>query len=249
MVDEELYILFLTPPKEDKVLELNLATRQMFDGANVEDIINYTISYEELCELKELYFKKDFSSPGRRISEVKCLEYIWDSMFMELKVSQKEYCYEPVIIGGRAALYGEFPHMGALGWRSAQNNSDWLFKCGASLISEKFMLTAAHCSYIPRGDVTISSPNPEIVKLGDKFIINNREKESKSIYVPIKRIIKHEQYKAPIRYYDIAIIELAEAVNIGPIIRPACLWSSSDTSPIDKLSITGWGVVDPGKVN
>lgn len=50
---------------------------------------------------------------------------------------------EQLIVGGNETELGEFPHMAALGWSLAGNRIE--YKCGGSLISEKFVLTAAHC--------------------------------------------------------------------------------------------------------
>lgn len=58
------------------------------------------------------------------------------------------------IRNGVESEVGEFPHMAALGYGD-DNNLD--FNCGGALISEKFVLTAAHC--VERG-------SPEVVRLG-----------------------------------------------------------------------------------
>lgn len=52
----------------------------------------------------------------------------------------------PLIIGGVKAESREFPHMAVIGFGAADDEIDslaWL--CGGSIISESFILTAAHC--------------------------------------------------------------------------------------------------------
>lgn len=51
-----------------------------------------------------------------------------------------------LVIGGTKTKIGEFPHMAALGYRVIDGGIS--FFCGGSLISEKFILTAAHCNLL-----------------------------------------------------------------------------------------------------
>nr|XP_032514247.1 serine protease snake-like [Danaus plexippus plexippus] len=155
----------------------------------------------------------------------------------------------PVIFGGRPAINGEFPHMGAIGWRSKDSSKKWVFKCGGALISENFVLTAAHCSKLSLRRVSdIVNRQPEIVRLGvnditsDEFEVNGQITD-----VKIKHIIVHPKYASPKKYYDIALIELEQEVKFIGNLQPACLWINNDFSELgNTASVTGWGYTENG---
>lgn len=52
-----------------------------------------------------------------------------------------------LIVGGTKADPKEFPHMTAIGFNGRSNGILWL--CGGSLVSERYVMTAAHCTYSP----------------------------------------------------------------------------------------------------
>lgn len=109
----------------------------------------------------------------------------------------------PLIVGGEKTKNGEFPHMAAIGWRSLDETLE--FKCGGSLISEKFVLTAAHCN---RAD----GAAPTVVRLGDQNL-KSRTDGLSEVDIPIAEFITHEQYRRSSYYNDIALIKLSRSVE------------------------------------
>ncbi|KAG8234529.1 hypothetical protein J437_LFUL011105 [Ladona fulva] len=157
------------------------------------------------------------------------------------KVYQKS-C--PIQVGksdGNQAYPGEFPHMAAIGY-GEESGIKW--HCGGALISEKFVLSAAHCSNSP------SVGPPKWVLLGAVFLINTTATDgSKGQIHPIMRIIRHPEYKAPANYNDIVLFEIGPAITPNPRplnskeLHPACL-SENRTLPGKQALATGWGRVE-----
>ncbi|XP_075979943.1 transmembrane protease serine 9-like [Anticarsia gemmatalis] len=193
----------------------------------------------------------DFRAPGRLISEAKCYEYIWQLKLREDKVQRKQECIflsSPVVgvIGGHSTERGQYPHMGAIGWKAVTGG--WKFLCGSSLISSKFVLTAAHCTRASQRDTTLADVEPKIVRLGNKDIGDGKEHVGPAPYdVDIIKIIAHPNYNSPKQYFDIALMELARDVVFSVDIQPACLWTQRNFSTYStKAEVTGWGVTQSG---
>lgn len=94
--------------------------------------------------------------------------------------------------------------MAAIGWQTIDKTIK--FEWGGSLISDEFVLTAAHY-YKP------TSREPKIVRLGDQNL-STRNDGLIEFDVPIAEFIKHENYtKRSIKYFDIALIKLSRKVR------------------------------------
>lgn len=167
------------------------------------------------------------SRRATRISEQKCEEYSKQLLGVTIgELGDK-------IVGGRNASAGEYPHMAALGYGIIPDIK-WL--CGGSLISDRYVLTAAHCRASDQyGEV-------KYVRLG--FIDMGKEQ---GIIFDVNKFIISEQYSSPSIYNDIAIIELNRPVSFDGYIKPACLYTDYFKNlPQESVTATGWGLTSFG---
>ncbi|KAJ8961845.1 hypothetical protein NQ318_021462 [Aromia moschata] len=133
----------------------------------------------------------------------------------------------PLIVGGTLATRQEFPHMAIVGYGSG-NNIVW--DCGGSLISKRFILTAAHCIWHRE-----SGP-ATVVKLGITNITDSNHLQEYNI----NEIIPHPKYTNKSRYNDIALFKLSKNVKLNPYVRPACLNTEKDIKYSNAIA-SGWG--------
>jgi len=131
------------------------------------------------------------------------------------------------ILNGENAAVGQFPHMVALGFLNADDEIEW--NCGASLISQNFLLTAAHC-FVCNG-----CSDPVKARLGIVDITVAQSAQD----LDVKNATPHPDYNPISKHNDIGIIELVQNVQMTKIIYPACLYTEVD-DPLG-LQIIGWG--------
>ncbi|OPJ67998.1 transmembrane protease serine 9 isoform A [Patagioenas fasciata monilis] len=134
------------------------------------------------------------------------------------------------IVGGSAAARGEWPWQVSLWLRRKEH------KCGAVLIADRWLLSAAHCFDI------YSDPKMWVAFLGTPFL-NGIDGKTEKIF----RIYKHPFYNVYSLDYDVALLELNAPVKFSSTVRPICLPDSSHVfHEGDRCFITGWGSTKEG---
>ncbi|KAI4466672.1 chymotrypsin-related [Holotrichia oblita] len=132
------------------------------------------------------------------------------------------------IVGGSEAERNSIPYQVAL----LLTRSDGTFFCGGSLISRKFVLTAAHCVE----DVT----SAQVILGAHRF----NENEDGQVRLQATKFHIHSGWNSLILINDIATIELDEEVELTDKIQLVKLPSRSDASNTfanEAGRVSGWG--------
>lgn len=190
----------------------------------------------------------DSTASFSRISEQKCHQYA--KLTMESNVVGSFSLDEPIqhtvetskckysvgggfIVGGTVTKPGEFPHMALIGWQERDSTVDW--KCGGTLISYHFVLTAAHCA-------SNRGIEPNVIRLGEQDYSRTNNGADPQDY-SILRVKKHPGFRSSSKYNDIALIQLSQRARMSDYTRPACLWQSHSVNH-PHVTATGWGRIN-----
>ncbi|XP_055691008.1 chymotrypsin-2-like [Lutzomyia longipalpis] len=133
---------------------------------------------------------------------------------------------ENYVVNGSDALAAEFPYMVSLRTRSGTHT------CGATIIANSWLLTAAHC-FVSRNpdDYTIQYGTNVISKDGDSVM-------------RIRRIICHDGYDDNNQFiHDIALIELEQPLEFDAFVDSVRLPSAFVfTQGGQEAQLVGWGL-------
>lgn len=151
----------------------------------------------------------------------------------------------PLVTHGTVSERGQFPWHGAL-YRSTVTELKYL--CGATLISRRASITAAHCVTLEKSSKPVDAGSL-LLYFGkiDLSKWNGPEEDAqiRSIHIPAQ--YQHERF-----FNDIAVLVLKEDIKYSNFVRPVCLWNFDDDykTLINKIGfVPGWGYNEHGLVS
>ncbi|XP_032314983.1 transmembrane protease serine 11G isoform X2 [Camelus ferus] len=145
------------------------------------------------------------------------------------------------ILNSCCGLGREFPSMERIANGNVAKRADWPWQaslqvdgvhfCGASLISEEWLLTAAHCFDIYK------NPKLWMASFGTTLSPPLMRREVQSIII-------HENYAAHKHDDDIAVVKLSIPVTFSDDVHRVCLPDATfEALPGSKVFVTGWGAL------
>ncbi|KAF4522646.1 hypothetical protein B566_EDAN011045 [Ephemera danica] len=159
------------------------------------------------------------------------------------------------IIRGKMTSPGSHPWMARIGYITATKPNSIMYSCGGSLITARYVLTAAHCTVNAPSNYRLSW-----VLLGEHDTATNPDCEVRPGFPPVcspppqlirvERFVSHPQFHQQSYDNDIAIIRLTHNADLSTeAVQPICLPVGDLQSKLytrQMLTTTGWGITEKG---
>lgn len=149
--------------------------------------------------------------------------------------SPAEKTNEDRIVGGATAKPGQFPYIASLRGPIRLPNGAVIIGhlCGGSIISDRWILTAAHC--------TQSVNSKPVIYLGAHHIKNDGEKYTSD------RIVNHPAFDRPNLRNDISLLRTNKKIQFSATVKPIPLRKAFVVKGTAS-TVSGWGEMQVRKI-
>ena len=142
------------------------------------------------------------------------------------------------IVGGEDCDISEYPWQAAI---SVSANNGFYYACGASVIHEYWILTAAHCV---EEDGDVANPEDVTVTVGTTYDSGSGGQDYE-----VEEVISHSSYSGGDN--DIALLKTKEPIQFNDDVKPISIICSNQVSAGAQdvgvmTTVTGWGNTSQG---
>lgn len=136
--------------------------------------------------------------------------------------------YDDRVINGSTARPGQFPYMVSIRTQFRVNNTPiFRHRCGGSIISDRWVLSAAHC-------FVRSNPATKRIFVGAHHIFND------GTGYAVNRIVNHPNYNGSSLANDITLFHTSRPIQFNNRVRPIPLRRNFVPAGIAGVA-SGWG--------
>uniref|UniRef100_A0A182JG28 Peptidase S1 domain-containing protein n=1 Tax=Anopheles atroparvus TaxID=41427 RepID=A0A182JG28_ANOAO len=190
-------------------------------------------SFALLVVLLAVASAKSIDIDWSQVRPIEEFDHYWARLPAEMQIYRSQ---RPSgrITNGQVATPGQFPYQIAL----LSNFPTGTGLCGGSVLTNNYILTAAHC--VVSGATTLALSGTAIMGAQNR---NVNEPEQQRIGFTTAGIIPHPQYSPTNIRNDIAVVRLSSPITFTPRIQPARLPARSDTRQFGGMmgTVSGFG--------
>ncbi|XP_051778188.1 mannan-binding lectin serine protease 1 isoform X1 [Erpetoichthys calabaricus] len=151
------------------------------------------------------------------------------------------------IVGGRTAEPGFFPWQALIMVEDVSRVPEGKWFGSGALLSDSWVLTAAHVLRSPRRDNTVIPVSEEHVTI--YLGLHDVRNKTDAINRTAEKIVLHERFDPKNYNNDIALVKLKNKVKMSQFIMPVCLpttdQSEAEPQPHALGLVAGWGLSNP----
>ncbi|XP_019955253.2 transmembrane protease serine 3 [Paralichthys olivaceus] len=179
------------------------------------NLVSISLNQSQIIKLQNTTTLSKTQCSSGRVTTLKCLE------------CGSRPQYNTRIVGGNISRPGQFP------WQvSLHYSSEHL--CGGSIITSRWILTAAHCVY------GFADPSMWVVHVGlTEQLVHGAQS------LAVEQIIYHARYRPKGLDFDIALMKLTMPLVFNGFVEPICLPNHGEEFVEGTMCwISGWGATE-----